>query len=58
MSEHQSYEDACHSAADWLSLAQDRLQSASDASGDRLALQAKLDRLQVCLSRIFAAFIA
>ena len=46
--DHQSYQDACQEARDWLNMAQDKLVSCADVRGDRHSLEAKREKTEVC----------
>ena len=47
VAEHQEYQDAQQELQDWLSLQKDKLVASTDVTGDRYAIQNKLDRIQV-----------
>ena len=45
--DHQQYSAATAEGSDWLSMMRERLEMCGDASGDRHAVQNRLDRLEV-----------
>ena len=44
---HQRYRDGAQQLQDWMAVYEDKLSSCADCTGDRYAIQNKLDRLQV-----------
>ncbi|KAL5008450.1 hypothetical protein ScPMuIL_014031 [Solemya velum] len=44
--EHQQYQDAFQDTQDWLNMSRDKVEACADTSGDKLALQSKLERLK------------
>ena len=60
VSEHQQYQDALQETTEWLMSLNDKVKACSDVTGDRHAIQNKLDRLSVRIDnseRIFFKFL-
>lgn len=47
VSEHQEYSDSYNTCVEWLNSVREKLSSCSDVSGDRHAIQSRLDKIQV-----------
>lgn len=47
VADHQNYNDAYNSCVDWLNSIREKLSACSDVSGDRHAIQSRLDKIQV-----------
>jgi hypothetical protein len=45
--EHQEYSDSYNSCVEWLNSVREKLSACSDVSGDRHAIQSRLDKIQV-----------
>ena len=48
VSDHQQYNDMYNGCIDWLNGIREKLSACSDVSGDRHAVQSRLDKIQVC----------
>ena len=49
VTDHQTYNDAYNGCVDWLNSIREKLSACSDVSGDRHAIQSRLDKIQVSL---------
>ena len=47
VAEHQEYSDSYNACIEWLNSAREKLTACSDVSGDRHAIQGRLDKIQV-----------
>jgi nesprin-1 len=45
--EHQEYSDSYNGCVEWLNSVREKLSACSDVSGDRHAIQSRLDKIQV-----------
>ena len=50
VTEHQEYSDCYNSCVEWLNSVREKLSACSDVSGDRHAIQSRLDKIQVSFS--------
>ncbi|XP_025103982.1 nesprin-1-like isoform X4 [Pomacea canaliculata] len=50
VSEHQEYSDSYNTCVEWLNSVREKLSSCSDVSGDRHAIQSRLDKIQDILA--------
>ncbi|KAK3089086.1 hypothetical protein FSP39_000625 [Pinctada imbricata] len=50
--QHQTYHDSCQQTRDWMAMTRDKLAVCSEVTGDRQALQNRLDRVQDLLTSL------
>lgn len=51
VTDHQQYNDAYNACVEWLNGIREKLSVCSDVSGDRHAIQSRLDKIQVGVTR-------